>query len=128
MILDTSALLAILFDEPEGPQFLMQIVEAPLRVISAANMVEAWMVTDRHSNRAKATALDELVKLLEVEVRSVDLVQARVARRAFEKYGKGKHPAGLNFGDCFAYALTQVSGDKLLFKGGDFSHTDIAKA
>ena len=86
------------------------------------------MVTDRHSNRAKATALDELVKLLEVEVRSVDLVQARVARRAFEKYGKGKHPAGLNFGDCFAYALTQVSGDKLLFKGGDFSHTDIAKA
>ena len=124
MILDTSALLAILFDEPEGPQFLLQIVEAPLRVISAANM-DGYRPSFQSS---KATALDELVKLLEVEVRSVDLVQARVARRAFEKYGKGKHPAGLNFGDCFAYALTQVSGDKLLFKGGDFSRADVAKA
>lgn len=128
MISDTSALLAILFDEPEGPEFLRLLVDTPVRAISAANMVEAWMVTDRHPNLAKAKALDGLVELLGVEMRPVNRAQARVARHAYEVFGKGRHPAALNFGDCFAYALTKVSGDKLLFKGNDFARTDIARA
>lgn len=125
MILDSSALLAILFDEPEGAEFLRLLVEAPVRAISAANMVEAWMVTDRHPNPAKAAALDELVALLEIELRPVDAAQARLARQAYQAFGKGRHPAALNFGDCFAYALTKMSHDRLLFKGNDFSLTDI---
>lgn len=128
MILDTSALLAIVFDEPEGPEFLRLVVDAPVRAISAANLVEAWMVTDRHANPAKARALDELIKLLEIELRPIDGAQARLARQAYESFGKGRHAAALNFGDCFAYALTKVSGDKLLFKGNDFARTDVAQA
>ena len=126
MIVDTSALLAILFDEPEGPEFLRQIVEAPTRGISVATMVEAWMVTDRHSNPAKAQALDDLIELLGIELRPVNEPQARLARQAYHRYGKGKHPASLNFGDCFSYALAKASGERLLYKGNDFSRTDIS--
>ena len=128
MILDTSAVLAILFDEPEGPEFLRMAIEAPLLAISTANMVEAWMVTDRHPNPAKATALDELTELLAIELRPVSTAQARLARQAYHAFGKGRHPAALNYGDCFAYALAKFSNDTLLFKGNDFSRTDIVSA
>lgn len=86
------------------------------------------MVTDRHPNLAKARALDGLLELLGIEMRPVDRTQARVARQAYEDFGRGRHPAALNFGDCFAYALAKVSGDRLLFKGNDFARTDIARA
>ena len=125
MIIDTSALLAIMFDEPDGPEFLRLVVEAPTRLMSSANALEAWIVADRHANPAKAPALDELFEVLDIAIEAVTVQQARIARRAYHIYGKGKHSAGLNYGDCFAYALAKTMGQPLLFKGNDFSHTDI---
>jgi ribonuclease VapC len=125
MIIDTSALLAIIFDEPDGPELLRLVVEAPSRLISSANALEAWIVADRHENPAKAPALDELLDTLEVAIETVTVQQARIARRAYHIYGKGNHVAGLNYGDCFAYALAKTMGQPLLFKGNDFAQTDI---
>ncbi len=125
MIIDTSALLAILFDEPDGPVLLQLVVEAPTRLMSAANAVEAWIVADRHANPAKAPALDELIEAVGIDIEPVTVSQARLAREAYKTYGKGNHPAGLNYGDCFAYALAKATGQPLLFKGEDFSQTDI---
>ena len=125
MIIDTSALLAILFDEPDGPVLLRLVVEAPTRLMSAANAVEAWIVADRHANPAKARALDELIETVGIDIEPVTVSQARIAREAYKTYGKGNHPAGLNYGDCFAYALAKATGQPLLFKGEDFTQTDI---
>lgn len=125
MIIDTSALLAILFDEPDGSMLLRLIVEAPTRLMSAANALEAWIVADRHANPAKARALDELIETVGINIEPVTPTQARVAREAYRTYGKGNHPAGLNYGDCFAYALAKATGQPLLFKGEDFARTDI---
>lgn len=125
MIIDTSALLAILFDEPDGPNLLRRVVEAPMRLISSANALEAWIVADRHENPAKAPALDALIDTLSIEIEPVTVHQARIAREAYNTYGKGNHPAGLNYGDCFAYALAKATSQPLLFKGSDFSRTDI---
>jgi ribonuclease VapC len=125
MIIDTSALLAILFDEPDGPDLLRRVVEAPLRLMSAANALEAWIVADRHANPAKAPALDALIETLSIDIEPVTIHQARVACEAYKAYGKGNHPAGLNYGDCFAYALAKAMSQPLLFKGDDFSQTDI---
>ena len=125
MIIDTSALLAILFDEPDGPVLLRLVVEAPTRLMSAANAVEAWIVADRHANPAKARALDELIETVGIDIEPVTVSQARIAREAYKNYGKGNHPAGLNYGDCFAYALAKATGQPLLFKGEDFTQTDI---
>jgi ribonuclease VapC len=125
MIIDTSALLAIIFDEPDGPELLRLVVEAPSRLISSANALEAWIVADRHENPAKAPALDELLDTLEIAIETVTVQQARIARRAYHIYGKGNHAAGLNYGDCFAYALAKTMGQPLLFKGNDFAQTDI---
>ncbi|ODT68896.1 hypothetical protein ABS71_09355 [bacterium SCN 62-11] len=83
------------------------------------------MVADRHANPAKAAALDDLVQLLGIDLRPVTASQAVIARQAYQTYGKGRHPAGLNFGDCFAYALAKLNGGKLLFKGEDFAKTDL---
>ena len=125
MIIDTSALLAIVFDEPDGPELLRLVAEAPTRLMSSANALEAWIVADRHDNPAKAPALDELIETLGIDLEPVTVQQARIARQAYQTYGKGKHPAGLNYGDAFAYALAKVTGQALLFKGDDFSQTDI---
>jgi ribonuclease VapC len=125
MIIDTSALLAIVFDESDGPELLRLVVEAPTRLISCANALEAWIVADRHENPAKAPALDELLATLEIAIEAVTVQQARLARRAYDLYGKGNHAAGLNYGDCFAYALAKTMGQPLLFKGNDFSQTDV---
>jgi ribonuclease VapC len=125
MIIDTSALLAILFDEPDGPDLLRRVVEAPMRLISSANALEAWIVADRHENPAKAPALDALIDTLSIEIEPVTVHQARIAREAYNTYGKGNHPAGLNYGDCFAYALAKATSQPLLFKSSDFSRTDI---
>jgi ribonuclease VapC len=125
MIIDTSALLAILFDEPDGPALLRQIAEAPIRLMSSANAVEAWIVADRHANSAKGPALDALLETLGVDIVPVTIQHARLARTAYHTYGKGRHPAGLNFGDCFAYALAKATDLPLLFKGDDFGQTDV---
>ena len=125
MIIDTSALLAIVFDEPDDPELLRLVAEAPARLMSSANALEAWIVADRHDNPAKAPALDELIETLGIDLEPVTVQQARIARQAYRTYGKGKHPAGLNYGDAFAYALAKATGQALLFKGDDFSQTDI---
>jgi len=125
LIIDTSALLAIVFDEPDGPKLLRMIVDAPQRAISTANLLEAWMVVDRHSNPTKGKLLENLLSLLSLELRPVTDAQIKIAREAYAKYGKGRHPAKLNFGDCFAYALAKLDGGKLLYKGDDFSKTDL---
>jgi ribonuclease VapC len=125
MIIDTSALLAILFDEPDGSVLLRLVVEAPTRLMSAANTLEAWIVADRHVNPAKARALDELIETVGIDIEPVTAAQVRIAREAYKTYGKGNHPAGLNYGDCFAYALAKATGQPLLFKGEDFARTDI---
>ena len=125
MIIDTSALLAILFDEPDGPTLLRQIAEASIRLMSSANAVEAWIVADRHANPAKGPALDALLETLGIDIVPVSVQHARLARTAYHTYGKGRHPAGLNFGDCFAYALAKATDLPLLFKGDDFGQTDV---
>jgi ribonuclease VapC len=125
MIIDTSALLAILFDEPDGPALLRRIAEAPIRLMSSANAVEAWIVADRHANPAKGPALDALLETLGIDIVPVTIQHARLARTAYHTYGKGRHPAGLNFGDCFAYALAKATDLPLLFKGDDFGQTDV---
>lgn len=126
MIIDTSALLAIVFDEADGPELLRLVVEAPIRLMSSANALEGWIVVDRHANPSKAPPLDELIKTLGIDIEPVTIAQARLARAAYKTYGKGNHPAGLNYSDCFAYALAKATSEPWLFTGNDFSQTDIA--
>jgi ribonuclease VapC len=93
--------------------------------MSLANAVEAWIVADQHANPAKGPALDALIATLGIDLVPVTVQHAQLARRAYHTYGKGRHPAGLNFGDCFAYALAKVTGLPLLFKGDDVGRTDV---
>jgi ribonuclease VapC len=129
MILDTSALIAILRDEPEAVDFAAMIAGTPIRRISAVNYLEAAIVIDGSRDPIASRRFDDLVRAADLIVESVTETQARVGREAYRDFGKGSgHPAQLNFGDCFAYALSKVSGEPLLFKGNDFSHTDIVRA
>jgi ribonuclease VapC len=100
MIIDTSALLAILFDEPDGPTLLWRIAEAPICLLSSANAVEVRIVADRHANSAKGPALDALLETLGIDIRLVTIQHARLARTAYHTYGKGQHLAGLNTAGC----------------------------
>jgi ribonuclease VapC len=125
MVLDTSALLAILQDEPERRAFNEAIEAADARRLSLANLVEVAIVIEARFGAAGQRDLDQYVERAEIELMPVDLEQAHVARRAYSRYGKGRHAAALNFGDCFAYALATVLGEPLLFKGGDFARTDV---
>lgn len=125
LIIDTSALVAIVYREDEGQKFLTAIAQVPRRLMSTANFLEAAIVVDRSADVRRAPAFDEIVKYLGIEFVPVTLEQASLARQAYRRYGKGNHPAGLNFGDCFAYALAKTTGETLLFKGSDFSHTDV---
>lgn len=127
MIVDTSAVLAILLDEPERADFAVAITASPVRLMSAANALEAWIRSDSISP-VKGAALDELFELLDVQMQPVTIHQARLAREAYRRFGKGRHPAGLNYGDCFAYALAKATSLPLLFKGEDFSQTDLKAA
>lgn len=126
MVLDTSALLAILFDEPERRSFTEAIEVAERRLLSAASLVEASMILESRHGAEGVRALDRLLSAAGIVIVPVDAAQAYGAREAFRAYGKGRHAAGLNFGDCFAYALAKASGEALLFKGDDFSQTDLA--
>jgi ribonuclease VapC len=125
MVVDTSALVAIFLLEPEAEQFAHAILEAPRAAISAANLLEAGIILDSRIGHQDSSELDEFIVNVGLEVEPVTLNQVRVARHAYRTYGRGNHPAGLNFGDCFAYALAKTAGLPLLFKGGDFARTDI---
>jgi ribonuclease VapC len=125
MVLDTSALAAILFSEPDAGFFEGVLSDAsPLR-ISAATLVEISMVVESKLGDAGSRELDLLLYKTGVEVAPVSAEQAEIARGAFRRFGKGRHPAGLNFGDCFSYALAKSTGEPLLCKGADFPKTDI---
>jgi len=126
MVIDTSALLAILQDEPERRRFNEAIELADSRRISAATFVEVSIVIDSRLGAEGLRDLDRFIERAEIEVTPVDVEQARAAREAFTRFGKGRHAAGLNFGDCFSYALSRVLGEPLLYKGEDFIRTDVA--
>jgi ribonuclease VapC len=128
MVVDTSALVAIFLLEPEAGQFAHEILEAPRAAISAANLLEAGIILDARIGHQDSFELDEFIASVGLEVEPVTVDQVRVARRANRTYGKGNHPAGLNFGDCFAYALAKTTGLPLLFKGADLAQTDITPA
>lgn len=125
MVIDTSALLAILQDEPERRAFNEAIEAADGRAMSMANFVEASIVIECRYGAEGVRDLDLFLERAAIELVDVTLAQGHAARRAFARYGKGRHTAGLNFGDCFAYALAAERGEPLLFKGADFSKTDI---
>jgi ribonuclease VapC len=125
MVIDTSAVLAILQDEPERRVFVESIEAAETRSISAASFVEASMIIDSRFGPDGVRDLDLLLARAGIAMIPVDADQAFLARQAFRDFGKGRHPAGLNFGDCFSYALARTLGEPLLFKGRDFSRTDI---
>lgn len=125
MVIDTSAILAVLLDEPERRQFNEAIEAAESRLLSAATFVEASMVIEARFGAEGLRDLDLFIDRAGIKLVSVDSAQAHAARRAFSQFGKGRHPAGLNYGDCFSYALATVLGEPLLFKGDDFPRTDI---
>lgn len=125
MVLDTSAIAAILFDEPERHRFDEAIEAHPRRLISAVTLVEATMVVERRYGAPGGLRLERFLQAAEVETISVTPEQALIACGAFRRFGKGRHPAGLNLGDCFAYALAKASGEPLLYKGDDFARTDV---
>lgn len=128
MVIDTSALVAILLSEPEQPRFAELIANAGVRLISAATELETSMVIEARRGPAGGRELDLLLHRARVTVVEVTAEQAELAREAWRRFGKGRHPAGLNYGDCFSYALAQVSGEPLLCKGEDFVKTDIRLA
>jgi ribonuclease VapC len=125
MVIDTSALVAIFLGEPERKPFLQEILQAEIRLLSAANALETGIVLEARRGEAAGREFDLFVVRAKIEVVAVDAEQTEIARSAWRKYGKGRHAAGLNFGDCFAYALAKFSGQKLLAKGGDFRFTDL---
>ena len=129
MIVDTSALIAILRDEPEAPVMARAIEEATARLISAANWLETAAVIDGSRDPVASRQFDQLLDVARIVVAPVTEHQAQIARAAYRDFGRGSgHPAGLNFGDCFAYALAKDAGEPLLFKGRDFAQTDIVPA
>jgi ribonuclease VapC len=128
MILDASALLAMLFAEPEAVAFARAVARAEHRRISAANLLEAGIVADHQADPRAGRQLDALVDRISASIEPVTAEQVQIARQAYLDFGKGNHRAKLNFGDCFAYALAKATGEPLLFKGDDFQHTDIQLA
>ena len=130
MIVDTSAVTAILKEEQDAPRFLRAVaISTQPKRMSAANYLEAGIVVDANRNPLLSRRLDDLIVQTGIEVEAVTPQQADIARAAYRDFGKGSgHPARLNFGDCFAYALAKSMREPLLFKGDDFSHTDVAIA
>jgi ribonuclease VapC len=128
MVIDSSAIIAILNGEPDAPLLTAVIANTPVRLMSAASWLESALVIEARYGEAGGRKLDQLLQRAQIKIEPVSIEQAEAARLAFRRYGKGRHPAGLNFGDCFAYALAKVLGEPLLFKGNDFSQTDIEPA
>jgi ribonuclease VapC len=128
VIVDTSALVAILYREPEADEFINLINDSEAK-LSAASYVEVGAVIDRAGDPVASRELDDLLALGEVRIEPVTGDQARIARQAYRDFGKGsRHPAQLNFGDCFSYALAKTTAEPLLYKGSDFTHTDLTAA
>jgi ribonuclease VapC len=128
MIIDTSALVAILEQEPEAEQITRALASNSERMLSAANLVEVGIVMQARRGNDGARDLDLLLAKLRVEIVPFTARQAEIARKAFRQYGRGRHNAHLNFGDCFAYALAKDASAPLLFKGDDFRRTDVVAA
>lgn len=129
MIVDASALVTIAIDEPGCEMLLQALSRSRISRISAANLFEAWMVVDRRRIPGSSAVLDDTIRKAALIIEPVTLAQVHIAREAYAQYGKGSgHPAKLNFGDCFAYALAKQSGEPLLFVGNDFVHTDLESA
>jgi len=125
VVVDTSALIALLGMEAEAARVAAALESEATRLISAATVVETGLVIESRYGAQGGRELDLLIAKAELSIQPVTAEQAEVAREAWRRYGKGRHPAGLNFGDCFSYALARTSGEPLLFKGDDFIHTDI---
>jgi ribonuclease VapC len=128
MIVDTSAIAAILFGEPEAARYTKVIHDADRCLMSVANFVELCIVIEGQLGAGAGRQCDMFFRRAGIAVEAVTVEQGHLARQAFLDFGKGRHPAGLNFGDCFAYALAKVTGEPLLFKGKDFSKTDVEVA
>ena len=128
MIVDTSAVLAILFDEPDAATYARAMSQADSLHMSAVNFVEAAIVVEVQTRHAGSRQFDAFFRRAGIVIEAVTEDQAHAARQAYTDFGKGHHAAGLNFGDCFAYALAKVTREPLLFKGRDFSKTDIPAA
>ncbi len=128
MVIDTSAVMAIVQRESESDLFAELIEADPTRLISAVSVLEAGMLAEARKGEPGGLELDNLMLRGQFQTIPFDAEQAQVARLAFRRFGKGRHPAGLNFGDCAAYALASTHGEPLLFKGQDFAKTDIAQA
>jgi ribonuclease VapC len=128
MIIDTSVVIAILAGEPDAPHYARLIEQDPTPRIGTPALLEASIVLTRWFGEAAEAALDGFVRESGAEIVAFDLPQLRAAEDAYRRFGKGRHPAGLNFGDCMSYALAQVCDEALLFKGEDFVHTDIQAA
>ena len=128
VIVDTSALLAVLFSEADARRHAAAIMTGSPCRMSVANVLEASIVAESRGGESAAQELDRLLEKAELELVPVTIEHLEAARRAWRRFGRGNHPAALNFGDCFAYALAESTGEPLLFKGEDFARTDIVPA
>jgi ribonuclease VapC len=128
VIIDSSAMLAIIFREFDGRRYLRAILADQSRRMSVSNWLEATMVVDRRGNALAINRLETFMERAKIELIPVSVSQATTARRAWQMFGCGVHPAKLNYGDCFAYALAKETSEPLLFKGNDFAQTDVESA
>jgi ribonuclease VapC len=127
MVVDTSALLAVLFQEPEADRIARSIASDPRRLASAFTVLETAIVVEARKGEPGGRELDLLLHRIELESVPLTASLVEVARDAWRRFGRGKHPANLNIGDCCAYALARVSGEPMLFKGDDFRKSDVAR-
>jgi ribonuclease VapC len=125
VVIDTSAMLAVLLGEPEAPPFIRAIADDPRRLISVMSALEASIVLSSRKGPSGNLELDLFLHAADVQIVSFDRDQLEMARSAYQRFGKGRHRAALNLGDCCTYALARTSGEALLFKGEDFLHTDL---
>ena len=128
MVIDTSAIVAIALNEPDAAELEVRIADDPLRLISAATVLEATVVLETRLGDAGGREFDLWLLKIGAEIVPVDAEQADAARRAWRRFGKGRHAAALNYGDCFSYALALTRGEPLLFKGKDFAKTDVNRS
>jgi ribonuclease VapC len=128
MIVDTSALVAVLFTEPEADLYIQLIHAADRCLLSAGSYLELSIVLERQADPETDRQCEMFIRRAGIAIEPFTFEQAHIARQAFHDFGKGRHPAGLNFGDCFAYALSKFTGEALLYKGEDFKRTDITSA
>ena len=128
MVIDTSAIVAIALNEPDAAELEVRIADDPVRLISAATVLEATIVLETRLGDAGGREFDLWLLKIGAEILPVDVEQADAARRAWRRFGKGRHAAALNYGDCFSYALALTRGEPLLFKGEDFAKTDVNRS